>query len=188
MSPSNSKVKPTTYFALLRGINVGGHNVSMEKLRGLFAELGLENVRSFIQTGNVFFESDKTDRAALERGLHAHLTDKLGYDVPVFLRTEQELSRVLEATPFNNLELTPETRHLVVFISKPLAPDLAFPVASPAGEFEILSATDGEAFVLLRTVKGKSGNAIAWVEKTFGVAASARFYHTTQKILDAAQK
>jgi len=43
------------YIALLRAINVGGHNVSMEKLRGLFIDLGLDNVRSYIQTGNVFF-------------------------------------------------------------------------------------------------------------------------------------
>ena len=46
----------TTYIALLRGINVGGHTVKMERLRGLFGELGLERVRSYIQTGNVFFE------------------------------------------------------------------------------------------------------------------------------------
>ena len=45
----------TQYIALLRGINVGGHTVRMEDLRPLFEELGLENVRTYIQSGNVFF-------------------------------------------------------------------------------------------------------------------------------------
>src|SRR3712207_3045843 len=53
------------YIALLGGINVGGHNVKMEHLRQLFAQLGFANVRSYIQTGNVFFETSEDDRGVL---------------------------------------------------------------------------------------------------------------------------
>ncbi len=187
MSPSNSTLKPTTYIALLRGINVGGHAVSMERLRGLFTELGLRDVRSFIQTGNVFFESDHPDRSSLERTIHEYLTKHLGYSVPVFLRTVSDMEKMLLEAPFGAMELTPETRHLVVFISASLPANLELPAVSPTGEFEILAATASEVFVLLRTVKGKSGNVVQWIERTFQVAASARFYHTTRKMLEAAQ-
>jgi uncharacterized protein (DUF1697 family) len=105
----------TTYTAFLRGINVGGHNVKMERLRELFTELGLTNVRSYIQTGNVFFETEATDRRLLTIQIEQQLTDKLGYSVPVFLRTVEELAHSLDVSPFKTLELTPETRHLVVF-------------------------------------------------------------------------
>ncbi len=53
------------YIALLGGINVGGHNVKMEHLRQLFTQLGFANVRSYIQTGNVFFETSQDDRHVL---------------------------------------------------------------------------------------------------------------------------
>jgi uncharacterized protein (DUF1697 family) len=159
----------------------------MERLRGLFVELGFRDVRSFIQTGNIFFMSDDSDRPALEFTIHEFLSNHLGYDVPVFLRTISSLHSLLIESPFEAMQLSLETRHLVVFISMPLPSDLELPATSPTGEFEILAATPGEAFVLLRTVNGKSGNAVAWVERTFQLAASARFYHTLLKILDAAK-
>lgn len=159
----------------------------MERLRGLFSELGLSDVRSFIQTGNVFFVSDNANRLSLEHTLNEYLTKHLGYNVPVFIRTIAEMSGMLQEAPFEAMELTPETRHLVVFLSASLPSNLELPAVSPTGEFEILAATPGEAFVRLRTVKGKSGNVVAWIEKTFQIAASARFYHTTKKIIAAAQ-
>lgn len=55
------------YIALLRGVNIGGHQVKMEQLRELFRELGFSSVRSYIQTGNVFFETTDSNRAALTR-------------------------------------------------------------------------------------------------------------------------
>ena len=56
-----------TYTALLRAVNVGGRTVKMERLRDLFSELELGNVRSFIQSGNVFFDTPRLDREELTR-------------------------------------------------------------------------------------------------------------------------
>lgn len=69
------------WIALLRGINVGGHMVKMEHLRRSFTELGLTNVRTYIQTGNVFFEAPEDDRAALAQRIEQHLREALGYDI-----------------------------------------------------------------------------------------------------------
>src|SRR5579872_787535 len=74
------------YIAFLRGINVGGHTVKMERLRQLFTELGLAHVRTYIQSGNVFFETTDSDRARVTGTIEEHLHKVLGYEVPVFLR------------------------------------------------------------------------------------------------------
>src|SRR5512146_2301016 len=68
------------YIALLRGVNVGGHMVKMERLRALFAELGLDGVRTYIQSGNVFFEAADGDRAELTRAIERHLRAALGLE------------------------------------------------------------------------------------------------------------
>ena len=82
-----------TYIAFLRAINVAGRTVKMARLRELFAELGFANVRSYIQSGNVFFETDETDRALLTGMIAGHLLQALGYEVGVFLRTIPEVER-----------------------------------------------------------------------------------------------
>src|SRR5215216_2224735 len=79
--------KRMTWIALLRGINVGGHTVTMARLRQLFAELGLANVRTYIQSGNVFFDGGAEDRSVLRPQIEAHLQTAMGYAVPVCLRT-----------------------------------------------------------------------------------------------------
>jgi uncharacterized protein (DUF1697 family) len=88
------------YVALLRAINVGGHTVKMERLRELFAEAGVENVETFIASGNVIFESDSRDGAALEREIEKHLEEALGYEVGTFIRTLDEIAAVANYDPF----------------------------------------------------------------------------------------
>jgi uncharacterized protein (DUF1697 family) len=87
------------YVALLRAINVGGHNVKMEQLRRLFEDLSLGNVETFIASGNVIFESPRT-AAVLEKLIYSHLTASLGYEVHTFLRTPRELQQVAAHRPF----------------------------------------------------------------------------------------
>jgi uncharacterized protein (DUF1697 family) len=86
------------YVAFLRAINVGGHMVKMDRLREIFAELGLSGVETFIASGNVLFES-RAKPAALEARIERALHDALGYEVATFLRTFPELQAVVEALP-----------------------------------------------------------------------------------------
>jgi uncharacterized protein (DUF1697 family) len=131
-------VSDTTYIALLRGINVGGHTVTMERLRAVFSELGLARVRSYIQTGNVFFESNEPDvqvlRTMIERSLHA----ALGYEVPTCLRTVRDLEQLLAANPFGGIEVTPNIRLAVNFLAEPVSVRLPIPSQTPDGAFEVI--------------------------------------------------
>jgi uncharacterized protein (DUF1697 family) len=175
------------YIALLRGINVGGHTVKMERLRELFSELGFQRVRTFIQTGNVFFETDDKDRKDLQQKIEGYLIIALGYSVPTFLLTLNELEEIIRNAPFKNVELTPETRHMIVFLSEPLPEDLTIPLKSPHGDFVILKASDNVAYMLLTLLDGRPTNTDLFFKKIKNIKITSRFYHTTQKILEAAE-
>lgn len=177
------------YIAFLRGINVGGHRVKMERLRELFSELGFSNVRTHIQTGNVFFETSETDRLALTSRIEAHLHRELGYEVPTFLRTHDELEKSLALKPFKDVEVTPETRLMILFTDTPLKTDEPLPIASAKNDMKIVALSPGEIFLVIRLINGKWGNMTPFFKKVFGTSPSntGRFYDTTIKILKAAQ-
>lgn len=90
------------YIALLGGINVGGHRVKMDHLRTLFEALGFEHVETLIASGNVIFETLVTDTSALETQIAQHLHEALGYKVPTFIRSSEELTAIAAYQPFPN--------------------------------------------------------------------------------------
>lgn len=79
------------YIAFLRGINVGGHRVKMDRLGGLFEELGLDDVATFIASGNVIFSTESSDVESLTDQIERHLAQSLGYEVATFLRSPAQL-------------------------------------------------------------------------------------------------
>ncbi len=176
------------YIALLRGINVGGHQVKMDRLRGLFGDLGLANVRTFIQTGNVFFESDDADAQALRARIEGHLKAALGYEVATALRTQEEMEVILARDPFSGVEVTPETRLAVTFFVEPVAETLELPYTTPDGAYEVVGMTPMELFVVWRLQNGRPGNSYGLIEKKLKVPGTTRFWHTTANILAAAKK
>jgi len=173
------------YIALLGGINVGGHTVRMEDLRRLFRELGLSGVRSYIQSGNVFFQSPSRDRSGLAKRIEQHLNDSLGYEAPTFVRTGPELARIVARDPFRNIESTPDVRLCVVFAAEPLA-RLDLPIRSEKRDMEIIDATSYEAFMTWRIVGGRAPAFPKFLARTLQTRLTTRFFSTTAKILEAA--
>ena len=106
--------------ALLRGINLGAkRRIAMADLRELMAELGYEDVRTVLASGNVVFTGPKAKaREKLEQGIEA----RVGFKVDVILRTMDELHAVVEGEPFKD-EVDNLTRYFVVFL--PCAPDVS---------------------------------------------------------------
>ena len=112
--------------ALLRGINVGGRNaVAMTDLRAAFEDAGHTAVRTYIQSGNVLFESG---RGVDEDGLEAVLERRFGVPLVVVLRTERQLRAVVDGAP-EGFGQRPDTYHSdVVFLKGPLTSRLAMRV------------------------------------------------------------
>ncbi len=174
------------YIALLRGINIGGHIVKMERLREIFAEMGFTNIRTYIQSGNVFFDSPQTDRAALKTTIESHLQQSLGYEVPTFLRTIPEMEQIIALDPFQHLNITDDMRLCVVFTSEQIPSSLSLPLRSPKNDMEIIQTTEHEAFVVWYLNNGRPPANHSF--KELGKITTTRFFYTTVKILHEAKK
>lgn len=160
----------------------------MDVLRGLFRELGFDRVRSYIQTGNVFFESEETDTQALRGVIEPHLRRALGYDVPACLRTVEDMEQLVERDPFKGVESSPETRLAVAFLAEAVPTTLPIPYSTSDGAYEVIGMTPTELFVVWHLQNGRPGNSYGALEKRVGVPATTRFWHTTAKILAAARE
>ena len=90
----------SAYAAFLRGINVGGHRVTRDQLRAPLEDLGFEGVTTFRASGNVVFRAKQQPVARMAARIESALEDALGYQVPVFLRTADEVRAMAELQPF----------------------------------------------------------------------------------------
>jgi uncharacterized protein (DUF1697 family) len=90
------------YVAFLRGMNLGGRRIKNEELRRHFEEMGFEDVATFRASGNVIFSAPgrEAERKLAER-VEAELDERLGYDVPVFLRSTEEMAAIAARRPFD---------------------------------------------------------------------------------------
>ncbi len=92
----------TPYIALLRGVNVGGITIRSAELAALFEELGFEQVRTVLASGNVAFAaSDTWSRSEVKRRIEQALRERFGYEAWIVLITRAELEAVVEAFPFD---------------------------------------------------------------------------------------
>jgi uncharacterized protein (DUF1697 family) len=90
------------YVAFLRGMNLGGRRIKNEELRRHFEEMGFEEVATFRASGNVVFAAPRREAEAKLAGrVEAELDGRLGYDVPVFLRSAREVTAIAKREPFD---------------------------------------------------------------------------------------
>jgi len=90
-----------TYFAFLRGINVSGQKmIKMEDLAKTLTELHFSNIRTYIQSGNIIFQHDKTELLLLAEKIAGKISEHFGFEVPVVIRTFAELDDLSKKNPF----------------------------------------------------------------------------------------
>ncbi len=89
------------YITLLRGINVSGKNtINMADLRQLYQDLELKNVKSYIQTGNVVFETQETSKNKIIENIKTAVFQKYKYDIQIIIREQTEFASILTKNPF----------------------------------------------------------------------------------------
>jgi uncharacterized protein (DUF1697 family) len=104
--------------ALLRGINVGGRNgVAMADLRAIFEDLGHRRIETYLQSGNVVFEATGAP-ASLPGTIRRRITNDLGLDVPVAVRTGADLQKIFTTNPFLADGADPTTLHVVFAVGR----------------------------------------------------------------------
>ena len=109
----------TTYIALLRGINVGGKNkIDMKELKAAFSDAGFSDVRTYINSGNVIFLSDK-EESAVKTICEALITEKLGLDIPVCVISSTDLCEALSHRP-DWWGIDSDSKHNAIFVIPPM--------------------------------------------------------------------
>jgi uncharacterized protein (DUF1697 family) len=116
----------TVYIALLRGINIGPHKrIKMERLRASFEELGLAQVKTYIQSGNVVFKGGKASATRLCQKIEERLQGDFGFSVSVLLRTREEMERVVRGNPLlREKDVDPAKLHVAFLSEAPAGPAL----------------------------------------------------------------
>jgi uncharacterized protein (DUF1697 family) len=108
----------TKYVAFLRAINVGGHTIiKMADLKQICEACGFENVQTYIQSGNVIFESDEDDTAVLENKIASQVEKVTGFKTQLFVRTIREVQSIAKKSPFT--AKANETVHVAFLKEKP---------------------------------------------------------------------
>ncbi len=179
----------TSYVAFLRAINVAGQKlIKMKDLAQIFAAAGCKNVHTYIQSGNVIFDSKSTNSAALSKKIERTLQQALGYDVPVILRTVAELEALVRRHPFKKIKTGDEVVPFVVFLSNQTKPTPKLPLISIKENLELFEIKDGAAFIVARRKQnGWFGFPNAFVEKELGVVGTTRNWNTVNKIVHFAE-
>jgi uncharacterized protein (DUF1697 family) len=163
----------TTYLALLRGINVGGHAaVSMADLRATFVDMGYDDARTYIQTGNVLF-STTGSAAALQSAVEEALETRFGLSITVMLRTRAQLAAVVGANPLATGGRDPAKLHVTFLASKPPSSRLSSLDAAPSGPDE-LEVVGREVYLHCPDGYGRTKLTNTFFERTLGVPATTR--------------
>ncbi|MFF0816953.1 DUF1697 domain-containing protein [Rhodococcus sp. NPDC003318] len=91
----------TRYVALLRGVNVGGITIKMADLKETVGDAGFTNVKTVLASGNVLFDSDRTDSAGIKADIEAALRERFGYEAWIVLLDQPTLARIVDDFPFD---------------------------------------------------------------------------------------
>ena len=169
------------YVAFLRAINVGGHVITMDRLRALFESAKLGNVETMIASGNVLFDAPASQPAdALEQRIEQHLKKALGYDVDTFLRTPDEIAAIVAHEPF----VPDPSAHAVyvAFLKGLPTNDARQKLLGFSNPVDELSVNGREVYWKARKNVSESTFSGAQLEKTLGMPATMRNITTVRKL------
>jgi uncharacterized protein (DUF1697 family) len=166
--------------ALLRGVNVGGNKrVEMARLRALLEELGCRDVRTYLNSGNAVFSGPRRS----EQQLEAAIVKTFGFEVPVVLRSRDELADIVQANPLREIATDP-AKHLVVFCAANAATDLDPADFTP----ETFRIRGRELYLWAPGGLGTSPLAKLLATTPLGDKSTARNWRTVEKLLALADE
>lgn len=166
------------YLALLRGINVGGKNkLAMSALRDLFVAAGCAEVQTYIQSGNVIFRADPTVAASLPTEISLRIAEYCGYQVPVVVRTAEQLGRVIGANPYIAAGAAEQTLHVLFLADQPSARSIAAldPNRSAPDTFVV---RDQEVYLCLPNGMGRTKLTNEYFDAKLATVSTARNWRT----------
>ncbi len=175
--------------SMLRGINVGGHNtVPMEKLRALYESLGLRDIQTYVQSGNVIFRAPERNIGSLHNRIANRIEETFGFRPEVIHRASSALREAVAKNPFADRPDVEPGKLIVVFLT-------GTPDAEARQKFLDLkvgpeeSHIEGrEAYIYFPNGMGRSKLTPALIERTLKTSGTGRNWNTVKKLLEIAGK
>jgi uncharacterized protein (DUF1697 family) len=175
------------HIALLRGVNIGAHNrIAMPALREALSEAGFEDVRTYLQSGNVVFTGGVSSET-VARKVREVISDRFGVEVEVVVRTRAELAAIVRRDPLAKVARDPKRYQVSFLAAKPKA-DAVRKLEEAAIEPERLVVHGREAYAWHPNGVGRSKVAALLAGNGLGVTATARNWTTVTKLLALAEE
>jgi uncharacterized protein (DUF1697 family) len=176
-----------TYLALLRGINVSGKKIiKMEDLRKLMGDAGYINVKTYIQSGNIIFESAEKPKDKLAKSIEAMIEKQYGFDVTVFVTDKKSVERAINNNPFieGREEEAPGFKKLyVTFLSEvPSQENMEKLRQAPIGN-DLIELADDILYFKMESKASDSKLSNTLIESKLKLRATTRNWNTTLKLL-----
>jgi uncharacterized protein (DUF1697 family) len=172
------------YIALLRGINVGGATMmKMDDLKAEFQKLGFENVKSYINSGNIGFDAATTAESRLVAMLEAAIEARFGRAFSVMVRKQEDLPRIIAANPFEGKYESHKAMHLL-FLADELPADKEAQLVQALLPGDACQVIGREIYWHLPAGIADSLLGKGFMEKKLKVPATARNWRTVEKLVD----
>jgi len=174
--------------SMLRGVNVGGHGkIKMDVLRELCASLKLRNAQTYVQSGNVVFETADRDLAPLAGRIEQAIERKFGFRPDVILRTASELRDVIARNPFASRSGIEPSKLLVTFLARQPSAEVRTKLLAIKTDPEELYLDGRELYAYFPN--GMCRSKLSWplVERTLAIPGTGRNWNTVTKLLEMAE-
>ena len=173
-----------TYIALLRGINVSGQKkIRMAELREQLAELPYENIQTYIQSGNIVFQSPEKPLAQLAKEIRGKIAEHYEFDVPTLIKTPAEMEAVVANNPFANEDL----KRVYVTFLEPAPEQVQIDVLGEVDYSPEQYVIQGKILYLFSPLgRGTSKLSNNLFEKKLKVDATTRNWRTVNKLIEMA--
>ncbi len=172
-----------TYIALLRGINVSGQKkIRMADLRATLEGIELQSVTTYIQSGNICFQSQNARRKELETTIQRAIYTDFGFNVPTLVLNGADIMGILESNPFK--DETNEKGLYFVLLKETPSETLVSEFSTLKFENEDFHVTDNCVYLNCKTGYGKAKLSNNLIERKLGVEATARNLRTMKKLLE----
>lgn len=174
-----------TYTGFLRGINVGGHHkVPMAELRRKLTEIGCEDVRTVLNSGNIIFETDQANIRDLESKIESHISQFFHFEIPVILQEKSDIADLVSNNPFENVNTHKDVRLYVSFLKDEPGIEVTLPYTSKDDSYKIISVSNRIICSVLDLSITKTPKGMDELEKLFGKNITTRNWNTILKIND----
>jgi len=174
--------------SLLRGVNVGGHHkIRMDALRALYEELGLRDVQTCGQSGNVVFRHTGRDLARLGTRIEDGIERSFGFRPAVILRTAAELRDVIARNPFATRPGIDSSKLIVTFLIADPSPDARERILAIKADPEELRIGGRELYMYFPNGMARANLQPALIEKTLQKSGTGRNWNTVTKLLEMAE-